>query len=129
MIDLKFDTSPPCRSIPIRRPSRLFRFSHEQNPLAAGIGSKICRRAKPARPDDFRAIDQDRPVAALPNRNARGLKHTLDLLGLGSALRPVLVARPPIAQPQVSRHPVTVKPTSVTIIYVAEIRNRFLFFK
>src|SRR5271157_2412581 len=119
---LEFTKPPHRRSHLNRRPSVpsrfLFRsygvFPDLENHLSILLRHQSGSRPEAPRPNDGRAVGEDRPMPALPQRNTGLLKEGLDLLLAGVPRRLVLIARPPVPQFQGTRQAL---PIQATIIY------------
>src|ERR1051326_1256338 len=87
-----------------------------QEHTALRSGHQIRRRTKAASPDDFVSAGDDRPTAALPQRDPRLLKEKFDSFPARVANRPVLVSGSPVTHFQRTGNPVPVQTTHQSII-------------
>jgi hypothetical protein len=121
---LEFTKPPPRRSQLYRRPWALSRFlfrSYSVFPDFENHPSILLRhqsgsRSETLRPHDGRAVGEDRPTPALPQRDTGLLKEGLDLLPAGVPRRLVLIARPPVPQFQGTRQALPIQATHPVII-------------
>src|SRR5271157_1262221 len=119
-------TKPPHRRSHLyrRRPGTsrfLFRsygvFPDLENHLSILLRHQSGSRSETPRPNDRRAVGEDRPMPALPQWDTGLLKEGLDLLLAGVTRRLVLIARPPIPQFQGTGQALPIQATHLTIIY------------
>src|ERR1017187_9196224 len=125
-------TKPPTLHLLNRRRcarSRFVMFTNHQKHPAVGTRRKRCGRPESSGPNDGSAIQENRPVPALPNGDTSFLEKSLDLFHAGSAPWLVLVPRSPVSELQRTGQRAPVQTTGLTlIIYGMRAAGRFCSF-